>query len=539
MGSSLTRRQLLVSTAMMAPVLMLGEKVLAQDRVNGGGAEDAPQRGGTLVQVVEDTPRHFNPAVQSGIATGQPGTQIFASLLRYDDNFDPQPYLAESWEIAEDGLSVTVTLVEGATFHDGEPIKSSDVAFSIMTVKEYHPFKAMFEPVVSVDTPDERTAVINLEKPHPAILLAMSSQLLSIIPEHIYGDGQDIPSHPRNIKDVVGSGPFRLTSFSRGQNYILERYEGFFMEGRPYLDRIVTRTIKDTSARIIAIENGEAQLGSFESNARDINRMIGNPNLDVTSDGYAGIGPMVWLAFNTKKAPLDDKRVRQAIAYATDRDFIVNALFLGIATPALNGIHPGSPFYNPDVNPYDFDVDRANALLDEAGHAPDANGTRFQLVVDYGSEPTKPLAEYLRPALRRIGIEVVVRSAPDFATWAQRISNYDFDMTWDTVFNWGDPVIGVNRTYQSSNITPGVIWSNTQQYENPEADRLIDEAGTELDPDRRKELYFQLQDILNEDLPVYPVYAVPYHTVTALNVGNPPRGIWSTCAPLDRVYLKS
>ena len=527
---TITRRKLLLTTSIAAPVMLFGAPLLAQQ---------APQRGGTLVQVVEDTPRHFNPAVQSGIATGQPGTQIFASLLRYDEGFEPQPYLAESWETSEDGLTVTVTLVEGATFHDGEPITSEDVAFSIETVKEYHPFKAMFAPVASVDTPDDRTAVINLSQPHPAIYLAMSSQLLSIIPKHIYGDGQDIPSHPRNTEDVVGSGPFRLTEFNRGQNYILERYDGFFMEGRPYLDRIVTRIIEDSSARTIAMENGEAQLAAFEANPRDIKRMQDNGNLDVTAEGYAAIGPIVWLAFNTKKAPLDDKRVRQAIAYAVDRDFIVNALLLGTAEPTLNGIHPGSPFYDPDVNPYPLDLERANALLDEAGHAADASGTRFALVIDYGSEPTKAMAEYLRPALKKIGIDVSVRSAPDFATWAQRISTYDFDMTWDTVFNWGDPVIGVNRTYQSSNIKPGVIWSNTQQYENPKVDEIIEAAGVETDPEKRRQLYFEMQEILNDDLPLYPMYAVPYHTITSTQVGNPPRGIWATCAPMDQVFLIS
>jgi len=528
-STMITRRKLLITTSIAAPVMLLGAPLLAQE----------PQRGGTLVQLVEDTPRHFNPAVQSGIATGQPGTQIFASLLRYDEGFEPQPYLAESWETSKDGLTVTVRLVEGAIFHDGEPITSEDVAFSIETVKQYHPFKAMFAPVTSVDTPDERTAVINLDQPHPAIYLAMSSQLLAIIPKHIYGDGQDLPSHPRNTENVVGSGPFKLTEFNRGQNYILERHDGFFIKGRPYLDRIVTRIIEDSSVRAIALENGEAQLSGFEANTRDIKRMDSNQNLDVTDEGYAGIGPLVWLAFNTKKAPLDDKRVRQAIAYAVDRDFIVNALLLGAARPTLDGIHPGSPFYNPDVNPYALDLDRANALLDEAGHVADASGTRFSLVVDYGSEPTKPMAEYLRPALKKIGIDVTVRSAPDFATWAQRISTYDFDMTWDTVFNWGDPVIGVNRTYQSSNIKSGVIWSNTQQYENPEVDEIIEAANVETDPEKRKELYLRMQEILNEDLPLYAVYAVPYHTISSTKVGNPPRGIWATCAPLDQVFLNA
>ncbi|MCB1512833.1 MAG: ABC transporter substrate-binding protein, partial [Hyphomicrobiaceae bacterium] len=171
---------------------------------------DEPKRGGTLVTVIASTPRVLNPAVQSGVATGFPGAQLFASPLRYDDSWTPQPYLAKSWEVSDDGLKVTLHLVENATFHDGHPITSEDVAFSVDIIKQYHPFKSMFAPVTSVDTPDPHTAVINLSKPHPALMLAMSGQLMSIIPKHIYGDGQDPKNHPRNNVDVVGSGPFKL-----------------------------------------------------------------------------------------------------------------------------------------------------------------------------------------------------------------------------------------------------------------------------------------------------------------------------------------
>ena len=150
---------------------------------------DEPKKGGTLVMAIQTTPRHLNPAVQSGTATGQPGTQLFASLLRYDDGWEPQPYLAKSWDISDDGLTVTINLVENATFHDGKPITSEDVAFSIDTVKANHPFKSMFAPVTAVETPDANTAIIKLSEPHPALMLAMSSQLLSIIPKHVYGDG--------------------------------------------------------------------------------------------------------------------------------------------------------------------------------------------------------------------------------------------------------------------------------------------------------------------------------------------------------------
>ena len=500
---------------------------------------DTPTQGGTLVMALQQTPRHLNPAVQSGIATGVPGAQLFAAPLRYDDDWTPQPYLAESWEVAEDGLSVTLNLVEDAVFHDGEPITSSDVAFSVKTIQENHPFKAMFEPVTEVEIPDEHTAIIKLSKPHPALMLAMSSVLMPIIPEHIYGDGQDIQAHPRNSENVVGSGPFKLTEFKRDEHVILERFDDFFIDNRPYLDRVVMRIIKDPSARSIGLENGELQLSAFESVARDINRWKENDELTATADGYAAVGPLDWLAFNTASGNTADVNVRQAIAYAIDRNFILNAIHLGIAEAAFTGIYPGGPLYEPDVETYELDIDKANALLDDAGYEKDGNGTRFSLNIDYGWPEMKPNAEYVKAALKKIGIDVNVRASADFPTWAKRISNYEFDMTWDTVFNWGDPVIGVHRTYVSSNIKPGVIWSNTQSYKNDEVDEILAEAGVEQDPGKRAELYSQFQKIVANDLPLYTTNTVPYHTVYNSKVENPPLGIWSSLSPLDRLYLKA
>ncbi|MEJ6771209.1 MAG: ABC transporter substrate-binding protein [Paracoccaceae bacterium] len=188
---------------------------------------ETPTRGGTLIATLNSNVRNLNSAVQSGTVPGFPGAQLFASPLRYDENWTPQPYLAESWNISEDGLTVTLNLVKNATFHDGHPITSSDVAFSVKVIQENHPFKSMFAPVASVDTPDEHTAVLNLSQPHPALMLAMSGQLMSIIPEHIYGDGQNPKTHSRNNKDVVGSGPFKLVEFKNGEHVIVERYDDF------------------------------------------------------------------------------------------------------------------------------------------------------------------------------------------------------------------------------------------------------------------------------------------------------------------------
>ena len=138
-------RKIMKLISLLAITLLTASSILA----------GTPRRGGTLVWSIGSTPRHLNPAVQSGIATGEPGAQLFATPLRFDENWNPQPYLAKSWEISTDGLTVTLNLVEGATFHDGVPITSEDVKFSINIIKANHPFKTMFAAVKDIETPDK------------------------------------------------------------------------------------------------------------------------------------------------------------------------------------------------------------------------------------------------------------------------------------------------------------------------------------------------------------------------------------------------
>lgn len=503
-------------------------------------AED-PVKGGTLVIGSTQVPRHLNPAVQSGIATAVPGTQIFASPLRYDSEWNPQPYLAESYEVSEDGKSVTLKLREGATFHDGKPITSEDVKFSIMTVKENHPFQSMFAPVADVETPDAQTAVIKLDKPHPAILLAMSPALLPILPKHVYGDGQDAKSHPANSAPV-GSGPFTLEDYQPGEQITLARNENFFLEGKPYLDKIIIRIVRDENALMISMEGGDIDMYPFAASSRSIKRLQDAEGIEVTNEGYAAVGPLNWLAFNTTKEPFSDVKVRQAIAYATDRDFIVNALHRGFSNKQRGPIVESSPFFNEEIAAYDVDLDKANALLDEAGLARGDDDMRFSATIDFipgPAEQQKNVAEYLKSQLKKVGIALEVRSAPDFPTWAGRVSGHEFDMTMDVVFNWGDPVIGVHRTYLSENIKKGVIWSNTQSYKNDRVDELLNMAAVEMDGGKRKALYNEFQEIVGQDLPIYWINTLPYHTAYHTKVKNVPTSIWGSMSPMDEVYLEA
>jgi peptide/nickel transport system substrate-binding protein len=495
----------------------------------------------TLIAATTQVPRHFNGAVQSGIATAMPSTQIFASPLRYDDNWKPQPYLAQSWEVSSDGLAVTLHLVKDVLFHDGHALTSEDVAFSIMAIKANHPFQTMLEAVDKVDTPDPLTAVIHLSHPNPALLLAMSPALMPILPKHIYGDGQDLKTHPANLKPI-GSGPFKLAEYKQGEYYTLEKFDKFFIPGRPKLDKIVMRLVSDENAALVSLERGDVNMLPFVASVRDIDRLQKVQSLFVTDKGFAGIGPINWLAFNTKKKPLDDERVRQAIAYAANRDFIIGKLMAGKAAPATGPIAPGSPLYEPNVETYKVDYAKAAALLDAANYPKGADGSRLSLTIDYipgADEQQRNIAEYLRSQLKRIGINLEVRAAPDFPTWAQRVSNCDFDLTMDTVFNWGDPIIGVNRTYLTSNIRKGIIWSNTQQYSNAKVDQLLQTAAVETSPEKRKELYSEFQKIVVSDVPIYFVNVTPYYNAFNKGLAALPTTIWGVMSPLDELYWET
>lgn len=523
------KRIVKLATSAITAIGLLASPVMAQTE----------KHGGTLTMGAFQSPRHLNSAVQSGFATALPATQLFASLLRYDENWNAQPYLATGWEWVDDGKALEVTLRDDAVFHDGKPVTSEDVAFSIMAAKEHHPFKSMLDVVEEVETPDAHTAIIRMSRSHPALLVALSPALTPILPKHIYDDGTDLKSHPRNLQDVVGSGPFKFVSFVPGKEVILERFDDFFIDDRPYLDRIVIQINQDTTTLLLGLQQGRVHMLPFTSDPAILRIAESNKAIQFLDRGYEGVGSLTWLALNTAKEPLNDHRVRQAIAYTLDKDFVLKALSHGYGKKANGPIISSSPFSTDNRTTYSLDFEKAKQLLDEAGLKPDANGVRFSLTIDQlpGNQFSRTSAEYARQQLRQVGINAELRTSADFASWAERIASHDFDMTTDNVWNWGDPAIGVHRTFLSSNIR-NIVWTNTQSYKNERVDELLELAAAELDLDKRKALYEEFQQIVSDELPIIHLTETPYHTLATQNVANVPQTIWGPLSPMDEVYLK-
>ena len=496
--------------------------------------------GQELTVIMKSPPMHLNNAVTSSTQTIQIATQLFASPLRYDLDWNPEPYLASSWSFSEDKKSLTLHLVPDAVFHDGKPVTSEDVAFSIMAIKANHPFKTMFEPVEAVDTPDPHTAVIRLSKPHPAILLCLAPPLCPIIPKHVYGDGQDVRTHPANSAPV-GSGPFRFVEMKAGEYVILEKNPQFFIKGRPTLDRVIFRFVKDPSGCMMAMSKGEAQLFPLVENTRNIARLEREAHLAVTSKGYEGIGAHNWLEFNLRRPELADVRVRKAVNYAIDRAFIINKLHGGLSTPSTGPLIPASPFYEKAVETYPLDLGKARALLDEAGYKPGKDGVRFALTLDFEPglpEQQKMVAEYLKSQLRKVGIDVRLHASPDWSSWAERVSNGTHDMTLAITFSWGDPVIGTHRSYMSGNIRKGVAYSNMSGYRNGRVDALLEQAGQEMDQAKRAALYKEFQKIVADEAPIAYLNVIPNYTVYDKRLQNVVTSIWGPLSPMDTVSFK-
>lgn len=489
----------------------------------------------TFIYGTRSVPRVLNPAVQSGLATATPGAQLFASPIRMSESLTPEPYLAKSWKQSQDGKHMTLHLVENAKFHDGTPITSEDVAFSLNVVKREHPFGAnLFGPVTSVDTPDDHTVVINMSRRHPALMTAMSPPFLPVIPKHVYGTDDTVADNPHNSQNVVGSGPYRLRTNLEGKRIVLDKVDDFFMPNGKGPKTIVTEIISDENTLALATEKGEIDMMTTNTPSV-IDRMEKDEGVTVADKGYEGLGALTWLGFNVKSENVSDKRVRQAIAYAIDRDYLINKLHRGKLEAATSPIASGSPFFDPNLPAYERDLPKAEKLLDGAGYKADEQGQRFTVQLDYdpmSAEMSSAIAETIKANLKEVGIVVSIRSSADEPTWGNRVANYDYDMTLDNVWNWGDPAVGVERTYLCDNIKKGVLWANMSQYCNREVDRLFKKAGTAPTEAVRKKNYAKAQRILTDELPVLPLENQQYRNVYSDSVKNPPNGPFGIMSPM-------
>lgn len=496
------------------------------------GQAVAQQDGGRLDIVVQPEP----PGLMLGLVQNGPtqlvAGDIYEGLLRYNTDLDPQPGLAESWDISDDGLTYTFKLHDGVTWHDGEPFTAEDVVFSAdVFLRETHArLRASLAYVDSIEAVDDLTVVFTLKEPFGPFISVFEVGTMPMVPKHIY-EGTDYATNEANATPI-GTGPFKFVEWVKGSHIQLVKNDDYYVEGLPHLDEVFYRVIPDAASRAVAFETGEVDVlpgGSVEN--WDVPRLTEMEGVCSTGKGWEFFAPHAWMWLNNREGPTADVRFRQAIMYAIDREFVKDVVWNGFGTVPTGPVSTKTNFYSDDVTQYDYDPAKAKELLAEMGY--DGETVRV-LPLPYG-ETWQRWAEAVRQNLSEVGISVDIDSA-DVAGWNEKTSQWDYDMAFTYLYQYGDPALGVSRNYVASNIAKGSPWNNVEGYENPELDAKWDAAAVSPNPDERATIYAEIQKEIVDDVPVAWLLELEFPTIyrcevndlvtTAVGVNDGPRNAW-------------
>ncbi len=497
----------------------------------------AQTKGGTLNMIVQPEPPVIVTAINQQGPTQFVAGKIYESLLTYSTDLKPQPGLAKSWDASADGLTYTFHLQDNVKWHDGKPFTSEDVVFSLadMLPKTHARARVILNKFVeSVQAPDAQTVVVKLKTPFPAFMLMFEPGFAPMMPKHLYA-GTDYMTNPANQKPV-GTGPFMFKEWKRGEYIKLTRNPDYWKPGKPYLDELVFNIIPDSASRAVAFERGSVDVlrGGDVDNV-DIKRLRALPKVEYTTAGWEMFSPQAYLIFNMRKPPFDNLKVRQAVMAAINRNMVVNNIFFGLGKVSTSPFVTTEMFYDKNMPPLTYDMKKARALIKESGIKPEDYTIR-QLSFPYGSTWDR-LGEYTKQALEQLGFKVNLE-ATDAGGWASRTGNWDFDMTTTFTYQYGDPALGVQRLYISSNIVKGSPFANVQGYNNPETDKQWEAAASEVDPAKRQALYTKLQTTLVNEIANGFLVDMEFPTLYRGNVKNLVKTAIGLNETFDDVYIE-
>jgi peptide/nickel transport system substrate-binding protein len=407
--------------------------------------------------------------------------------LSRGDDLNVAPGLAERWEIP-DPLTYIFHLHRGVKFHDGRPLTARDVKWtfdSLLQGKIRSTKTAVYRFVDHIDAPDDFTVIFHMKELDATLLWNLSDGAMGIVP---YGSGDEMTRHP------IGSGPFKFVSAETDREVVIERNDGYW-GGKAKLARVRFTVVPDETTQALELRKGSADVAINSLTPDTVLMLSREPGLAVER------GPgtrLSYLGFNLRDPILKDVRVRQAIAYALDRQPMIDYLWRGEAELARSVLPTQSWAYNGDVRAYEHDTEKANQLLDAAGYTA-VNGVRFHITMKTSTDAnTRLMVAVMQQQFRAAGIALDIRSFEP-ATFFSDVVRGAFQM-------YGLRWIGGNEdpdifeyAFHSSKFPPN--GANRAFYSNPRIDALIDKARREIDPKVRKPLYAEVQRTLAEDVP--------------------------------------
>ncbi len=505
-----------IPTATRPATLVAPQLTTPEPTATAAPEEGEIVEGGHVTIAMWSPPNNFN-AINTDSSYGFFNVNImFETLVRFNDDVEFIPRLADSWEISEDKTTYTFHLNPNAKWHDGTPLTAEDVEFTIWAIT--HPkiesnrgnnismLKGLegskrpegVDTVEGVKVIDDHTIQFITKNPvDPLAFLELVGTEIWIIPKHIL---KDIPPEEFDKADfwmnpTVGAGPFKFVRYETDQFVEYERNDDYYL-GRPHLDKLIVKIISPATM-VAQLEKGEVDIsaggGIGDIPLDDWERVKSLPNVEAYS--YQDNGYQYMLINHDASRPWTDKRIRHALAYGINRQLIVDKLLKGQGVVCQGPIIPVTYYYNPEIEgKFPYDPEKARELLKEAGWDPNYEVT---LIVPIGNIVRELSADIIQANLTDIGMKVNVEKM-DFPTLISRFKSGDFDLG---LVGWGgvlDP--DVRSQYKSDGVY------NFGRFSNPEIDDLLERGANTADPEERKKIYDEFQLKFLDEMPIVPLY---------------------------------
>ncbi|CAB1060885.1 ABC transporter, substrate-binding protein (cluster 5, nickel/peptides/opines) [Olavius sp. associated proteobacterium Delta 1] len=416
-----------------------------------------------------------------------------------------EPDLAESWTISPDGKVYTMNLRTNLKFGDGSPLKASDARYSLLRLrdKEGSVMAGMFTDIDTIDTPDDRTLVINLKQRSAPFLAALAMFSAAVLPEQALKErGEDFGSNP------AGAGAFNLKEWKRGQYISLVKNPYFWEADRVKLDGVEWSYIPNDNTRILKLQTAEVDAAIFIpfNRAQELDR---NKDINVHMDPSSRMDHML---VNHSHKPLDDLRVRQAIYYALNRQAIVDVVTFEYGKVANSFIPAGAMHYNPDNFDYPYDPAKAKKLLADAA----VKGLTLDLLVTAGDSVHDQIAVMVKDQLGKAGIDVNIVKQEEGQQWESTVAGeYDISVNY-----WTNDVIDPDQKSSFCVFGDAENLSYYTRYRNPKVTALVEKGRTELDSAKRRQIYYDIQRMAKEDVHWIDLYYSPFRNASRTNVVN-------------------
>lgn len=429
-------------------------------------------------------PKTLDPQKSIDTMSNKSITLIYDTLLDLDENLNLKPNLAESWERLDD-CNVVFHLKKGVKFHNGEELKAEDVKFTLERAASSPQTLYLFKPITKVTVIDDYTVQVTTDKPFGALLNNLAAVQGGIVSKKAvleYGD--DYVNHP------VGTGQYKLKEWLPGNRIVFEGFKDAY-QGAPNFEELTYLTIPEVSNRMIALETGEVDV-AFDIGIMDKETIENSNNLELVEVESPAL---LYLGFDQTNPIYQNKKLREAIAYAIDNQTFVDVVFRGSAVAGDSPLPKASPAYNGNVKKYNQDIEKAKKLLAEAGYP---NGLDIELwCMDDG--PRVDMCVIIQDQLKKIGINVEIKIF-EFGAYISKTALPNKELYFLSWNSSGDGDVALYPLFHSSQHgAPG----NRSFYSNKEVDKLLDKARVSVDEEERKSLYKEVQNILQEDLAIY------------------------------------